>query len=229
MRRGQHDCGSSGLLESLPVRLHRVPRLPEDRRLARRLLRLLQHVRSRLLRLRGGQGLRPRPCINARRSSRHAAVRRPGHGVVAPAVRRRRQHTAARGLPQLLPRRALERQRQADHVQVPRGLGHPGTLHARGPHVPPDRSLHLGVFGGGQRQVRPPAWDEPEAGGAGREDDAPSRLPQFRHPRVAGGQPLRRDGRRTRSDLADRDRLVRDPGSRCRAAADPPAGNHGRP
>ena len=153
MRGGLPDGRSDRLLEPLRVPVHQFPGLPEDGRLARRLLRDLQHVQ------RGGNdlprraGLRLRPDEDAGGAGSHAAMlqhqhdlrrpppRRPGR--LAPAAVRRSELRSGSGRDEY----------DAGVLEVPRRLDHAGEHDFHRPVHDHGRQLCRGLR---WRYVHPP-------------------------------------------------------------------------
>ena len=170
----------------LPV--HRLQRLPQGRRLARRLLHLLQHVQRR------GHGLPRRPRVRPRPEPDDHRRGHPGRPSVLPALdelrrpaarRPRRRAPTARGRAQLL--RGLRRRNVLQLWKFHVDWATPANSTFTGPtNIAGDR-LQRGLR---RRHLHPAAEHDAAARLARRPPDVPPGLPQLRHPRVAGHQPL---------------------------------------
>ena len=204
--------------EVLPLRVpaepERLPRLPEVRRLARRLLHVGERVPRRTADLVGccGDRLRAKPDAErpacALRLLRRVRRQPAGRPVHRPATGRRGRNEASPGRRAERLRRGrrsewdsahrLRRRLRHADLEIPRRLGEPAELDVRKQwpaelHDPgcPVRSSAMRLR---LRRLRAPEGRPAGAGRARRPADVPACIPQLRRPRIARAQP-HRDGR----------------------------------
>ena len=186
---------ATGSYRRFAYTLHGLQRLPEGRRVARRLLPHLQHVQRRR------HGLPGRAVCALDRNQMITAAGTPGaiqcfqlshHVRRAAAVGPRRRDPAAGRLAELHGGLRRRGQQRPEPLEVPRGLDQLGQLHPHRPDQDHDRGLLAGLR---RRHLHPAAGHDAAARLARRPPDVPPGLPQLRLLRVAGGEPLgdRRD------------------------------------
>ena len=195
----------------LLVRRQPLPGLPEDRRVARRVLHVDERLRRQRDHVHRRHHLGLRPDEDARRPAGDRTDLPPlDVELRAPAVDARREDPAAGRLTELLS--VARHLLQPLPLEVPRRLRDPGQLHARRPNLDHRGWLHRALR---RRHLHPAGGNNPEARLARGPSHVPARLSQLRRSRVAGRDPQR--GTRRRRWRA----LVRDPQPRRHAGGLP--------
>ena len=186
--RGLHDERPDRLLLPLLLQLrqHELPRLPQARCVARRLLPDGQPLRQRIdVQRRGCRGARSH--ADARRSTGDAADVPDERAVWRSAAGDARRIDVPASRVTELSRRARHDEQPRD-LEVPCRLDDAGKLHVL-PRVQPDgRVVRRGVR---RRDVHPPGGDDAAARFACGSTDVPPCVPEFRRPPVARRRPQR--------------------------------------
>ena len=187
VRRGLDERRSHRQLLPLLVSAGELQRLPEDGRVARRVLRDLQHVqRQHVPRARASARTTAARCCSDRRRRRSASA--PATRSAACSRRTSTADAAAGGLAQLL---AELHDQHAEPVAASTSTGRrPMSSTLSGPVSVAGVAAFSAACGGGT--CIPQAGTTPAARLARRPADVPTRLPQLRRSRVAGRQPQRR-------------------------------------
>ena len=188
VRGGVHHARSDGLVRALLLPVRQLSRLPEDGRLARRVLRDVQPVQRRGHHVPRDADLRLRPDEDARRPGGDAAVLHHQQRVRRPAAVRPRRRPPSACRRAGLDRRPGFRREPARLLAVPRGLRHAGEQHPHRPEHARDRRVLRSVQ---RRNLHSAVRHRAAARLARRPRDVPPRLPKPGRPRGDGAEPQR--------------------------------------